>query len=49
MKILKMSAGLCWEQYNKETVPTFKQLIDIVNKYDLNVNIELKGVTGIIV
>lgn len=45
--IKNASAGLWFgEQYNNETVPTFKQLINIINKYDLNVNIELKGVTG---
>lgn len=45
--IKKASAGQWFSnQYTKEPVPTFKQLAKVINEYNLNVNIELKGVTG---
>ena len=41
------SAGLWYgDEFKEERLPTFKQIVELANTYQVNLNVELKGVTG---
>ena len=41
------SAGLWYgDEFKEERLPTFKQIVELANTYQMNLNVELKGVTG---
>jgi glycerophosphoryl diester phosphodiesterase len=45
--IKNASAGFWFSEiYKDEKIPTFRDIVRLVNEHNLNINIELKGVTG---
>lgn len=47
-KDIKNASAGSWfsEKFKDEKIPTFDDIIDLANEYKINLNVELKGITG---